>query len=270
MQKKTIDIDKILENKAPKLNRWLPNFAVSYLKKIVHQDELNDIFCRAKELEGKDFTSFFIKELGISFSIVGEEKLAQSSHTTYISNHPLGGMDGIILLDMLNHKCGETVAPVNDLLMYIDKMKSLFIPVNKSGSQSRENAIMLDRYMQSDTNVLFFPAGKVSRRQADGSIRDERWRKTFVSKSREYKRDIVPIFFDGECSDFFYNLARLRTKVGLPNIEMLYLADEMFKHRGRHFEIHIGDRIAHETLSEKSDIQWTEFAYNHVYNLKTK
>lgn len=270
MQKKTIDIDKILESKAPKLNRWLPRFAANYLKKIVHQDELNDIFCRAQELEGKDFTSFIIKELGITFTVLGKDKLTESKHTTYISNHPLGGMDGIILLDLLSHKCGETIAPVNDLLMYIDKMRSLFIPVNKFGSQSRENAMTLDRFMQSDTNVLFFPAGKVSRKQANGDIRDEKWHKTFVSKSREYQRDIVPIYFDGECSKFFYNLAYYRTKIGLPNIEMLYLADEMFKHRGKHFNIYIGERISHEELPEKSDKEWTEFAYNQIYNLKAK
>lgn len=270
MQEKRIDIEKILVNKAPRLSKWIPNFAVSYLKKIVHQDELNDIIHRANKLEGKEFTSFLINELNISFSIIGAEKLETTTHTTFISNHPLGGMDGIILLDMLNNKCGETIAPVNDLLMHIDKMKTLFIPINIFGIQTKENATQLSKIMQSETNVLFFPAGKVSRRQANGEIKDEAWHKTFVSKSREYNRNIVPIFFDGECSKFFYNLAYYRTKIGLPNIEMLYLADEMFKCRGKHFNIYIGDKISHENLKGKSDKEWTQTIFNKVYNLKSK
>lgn len=252
MKGKYIDIDAVLEAKAPSLKKKMPKFVVSYLKHIVHEDELNAYLSCHWEDDGASFVGNFLEELGISFSIINSEKLPNNSRKTFVCNHALGGLDGIVLLKMLCDRYSEAKVVVNDLLMYISPMKSLFIPVNVvSKKQNKESVELIDDCMASDVPILYFPAGKVSRRDGRGKIADLDWKKNFLTKSIEHKRDIVPLYFDGKNSDFFYNLAYWRTKIGIKqNIEMLYLADEMYKNKSSHFNIVVGDTIRYDNLCD--------------------
>lgn len=269
MTDKYIDIDAVLEAKAPSLKKKLPDFVISYLKRIVHEDELNDFLSRHWNEDGITFISNFLVELGISYEVDGADKLPESGRNTFVCNHALGGLDGIVLLKMLCDKYGEAKAVVNDILMYISPMKSLFIPVNVVGDkQNKESVSLIDESMESEIPILYFPAGKVSRRDKNGNIADLKWKKSFVTKSIEHRRNVVPLYFKGKNSSFFYNLAYWRTKLGIrQNIEMLYLADEMFKNKFAHFDIVVGDVIGHDSLGDMSATEKARIIRDKCYKL---
>ena len=95
-------------------------------------------------------------------------------------------------------------------------------------------------------------------------------KKTFVTKSIQSQRDVVPIHFEGQNSNFFYRLANINKMLGIKfNIAMLYLADEMFKNRHKTFRVVIGKPIPWQTFDKsKTPAQWAEHVKGIVYNLK--
>ncbi len=269
-EKMLIDIDAILASKAGKKARYVPRFLVSYLKKIVHQDELN-VFL-ANEPEGRcgvEFIEDFFKFFDNSFEVEGMENLPADGWCTFVSNHPLGALDGMGLGMILGRHYDEKIKYlVNDLLMNIPQLKSLFIPINKTGRQAKDFPRQVDDAFKSQNHILMFPAGICSRR-TKGVICDLEWKKTFITKSIQTQRDIVPIHFEGRNSDFFYNLANVNKMLGIKfNIAMLYLADEMFKNRGKTFKVTIGKPISWQTFDKsKKPVEWAQYVKDIVYSL---
>lgn len=268
-QVKKVDIDAILESKAPQLKKRLPRFVISYLKKTIHQDDLNQIFTEDKDKIGNEFTGSNMKRFNWTLKAEGEENLPENGRVIFASNHPLGGADGVMLLDYLSRRYSVVKAPVNDLLMHVENMRNFFIPINKLGGQSKETITEINKTYESDATILFFPAGMVSRRQKNGVIKDLDWKKSFISKAVKYQRDIVPLHFIGCNSKFFYNLAYYRQKLGIKaNVEMLYLVDELFRNRDNVFIARFGAPIPWQTFTkEKSEAQWAEYVKDIVYKL---
>ncbi len=184
------------------------------------------------------------------------------------SNHPLGGMDGIALLHETGKLNKEVIFPVNDLLMNLPNLYELFIPVNKHGSNAENIRIFNDTF-DSDMLVLYFPAGLVSRKQS-GTVKDIEWKKTFLTKAKSSGRDIIPVFISGRNTDFFYNLANLRKKLGIKaNIEMLFLVDQMYKFKNKTIPITFGKPIPIGVFDKsKTDQQWSYLIREHVYRLE--
>jgi 1-acyl-sn-glycerol-3-phosphate acyltransferase len=263
-----IDIDAILEAKAPKLKKKLPGFVIRYLKKIAHQDDLNLFFRKYGHLQGPDFAAAILEDFKISIKIEGEENLPENGRVIFASNHPLGGADGVAILLFLSNHYENVKAPVNDLLMHVENLSDFFIPINKMGGQAKDSTTLINKTYESDASILFFPSGMVSRKQK-GGIKDLIWKKTFITKAIQYKRDIVPLQFVGLNSSFFYNLGYIRTKMGIKaNIEMLYLVDELYKQRNKTFTIKIGKPIPWKTFdSSKSSLQWANWVKDIVYDL---
>jgi putative hemolysin len=266
----TIDLDKTFHDKNPKLYKMLPKFVMNYLKRIVHQDEVNEILTTyGYENQGLSFNRKVLEHLNISYSIVNSENLPpQDGRYIFASNHPLGGLDGIILIDLIGEYYGNVKFIVNDLLMYLTPLRDVFAPVNKHGRQSAKYVTLIDDLYCSDKQVLYFPAGLCSRK-IRGEIIDLEWKKSFVAKAIKYKRDVVPMFFDGRNSNFFYNLANIRKSFGIKaNIEMLYLSDEMFRKKDARFTVKIGKCIPYHDLQEMGIRQSIEYVRNKVYELR--
>ena len=264
-----IDIDKVLREKAPDKVRYIPRFVVSYLKRIVHQDELNGFLRGAQDKVGVDFLKASLDFLDARLVVKGAENLPEGGLYTFVSNHPLGGQDGLALGYVLGtHYQGKIKYMVNDLLMNLHGLAPLCIPINKTGKQAKDFPRLVEEAFASDNQLLMFPAGLCSRRQR-GVIRDLEWKKTFVVKSVQHRRDVVPIHFDGQNSNFFYNLANLCKALGIKfNIAMLYLADEMLKNRHKTFTITIGKPIPWQTFDKsKTPQQWAQYVKDIVYNL---
>lgn len=265
-----IDIDRILREKAPKQSRYVPRFVVSYLKHIVHQDELNVFLRGSKDKVGVDFLEACLDFLDAKIEVKGLENLPDDRLCTFVSNHPLGGQDGIALGYVLGtHYGGKVKYLVNDLLMNLRGLAPLCIPINKTGRQAKDFPKLVEAGFASDNQLIMFPAGLCSRRQKGGVIADLDWKKAFIVKSVEHQRDVVPIHFEGRNSDFFYNLANLCKFLGIKfNIAMLYLADEMLKNRHKTFTVTIGKPIPWQTFGKsRTPVQWAQYVRDIVYKL---
>ncbi len=264
-----IDIDKILREKAPKQSKYIPKFIVSYLKRIVHQDEVNGFLKENNDKYGVDFLGAGLEFLDAKLDVKGEENLPRGGLYTFVSNHPLGGQDGLALGYVLGrHYNGKVKYLVNDLLMNLRGLAPLCIPINKTGKQAKDLPRLVEAGFASDDQLIMFPAGLCSRRRKD-VIKDLEWKKTFVVKSVEARRDVVPIHFEGRNSDFFYNLANVCHFLGIKfNIAMLYLADEMFKNRHKTFHITIGKPIPWQTFDKsRTPARWAAYVKDIVYDL---
>jgi putative hemolysin len=263
-----LDLDRVIAGKNPRLLRILPRFVLNYLKKIIHQDELNKIVRNNHNLTGVDFLDACLKGYGVKIIYHGLENIPADGRWIVASNHPLGGLDGMALMWVVGKVRKDIVFPVNDLLMNIPNLKDLFIPVNKHGSNI-SYAKAIDETFASDKAMLFFPAGLCSRKQK-GGICDLEWKKSFITKARAHKRDIIPCFINGRNSNWFYNLARFRTFLGIKaNIEMLYLVDEMFKQRDKEIVITFGKPISYTIFDKKkTDLTWAQLLKSHVYSLE--
>ena len=267
---KPIYIEQLFRSKNPGVAKMIPGFIYSYLKKVIHQDDINDFITRYGDRKGLDFSDAILEYLHVSYQVIGEANLpSPDGRYIFVSNHPLGGPDGIILISFLGTHYPELKFPVNDLLLNLKNRNNIFLPVNKHGAQAKDAVSALEDAYASDCQMIMFPAGLVSRKQ-QGIIQDLEWQKSFVSKAIQHRRDIVPIFIDGRNSNFFYNLANFRKKIGLKaNIEMLYLPDETFKQRNRTFTLYIGQPIEWESLDKsKKPIEWAQEIKRKVYLLK--
>ena len=272
VSKQTIDIDKILNDKMGKKAKYVPRPLVTWLKRIIHQDEVNRYLWESRHLTGTEWLEECVRYLDMTLEIVGEENLPDKTDGrlyTFVSNHPLGGEDGVALGAIIGHHYdGRFRYLVNDLLMNLPGLAPVCIPINKTGNQSRNFPAMVEAGFKIDNHMLMFPAGICSRKR-DGNIRDIEWKKTFITKSVEYQRDIVPIHFGGQNSEFFYRLANFSDKyVKKINIAMLFLVDEMYKNAHKTFRIAIGKPIPWQTFDKgKTPAQWAQYVQDIVYTL---
>ena len=263
-----IDVAGVLKERASKTK--VPKFVVNYLRRIVHEEEFNQFFRDNPDLKNLDFVEAAFNYLGIKLNVIGEENLPpKDGRYIFACNHPLGGLDGVATGYVVGkHYDGKVRFFSNDLMMFLTPMLDMFVPVNKFGNQSKNHADMMKTLYESDNHLVTFPAGMCSRKQK-GKICDLEWKKNFVTKAIEYKRDVVPIYFEGRNSSFFYNLANLRKFLGIKfNIEMMYLPDEMFKQKNKEFRIIIGKPIPWQIFDKsKSHAKWAEWVKDVVYKM---
>lgn len=267
---KPVYIEQLFKSKNPGLARMIPGFIYSFLKRTIHQDDINEFISRYGNRQGLDFSDAILEYLNVSYQVVGEENLpSPEGRYIFASNHPLGGPDGIILISFLGTRYPHLKFPVNDLLLNLKNLNNIFLPVNKHGAMDKKAVMAIEDAYASNCQMIMFPAGMVSRKQ-HGIIQDLEWQKSFITKAIQHKRDIVPIYIDGKNSNFFYNLANFRKLIGIKaNLEMLYLPDETFKNRNQTFTIYIGKTISWQTLDKsKKPAEWAEEIKKIVYRLK--
>ncbi len=264
-----IDIDKVLRSRLPRHYRFIPPWAIKWLERTVHQDELNDLLQRGHGLQGVEFARFVLDDLGITVNVKGMEHLKDGGRYIIASNHPLGGLDGLALISLIGkHYDGQIRFLVNDLLMAVKPLGCIFLPVNKFGRQSRKAASLIDKEYRSDKQMLSFPAGLCSRLQPDGTVADLKWQKHLVVRAVADERDIIPVHVEAQNSRFFYRLARWRARLGIKfNIEMLYLPDEMFKKRGGTINITVGRPVAHTSLDASHAVEQAALLRDIVYKM---
>lgn len=263
-----IDLEQVIRSKNPKLLKFLPGFIIRYVKRVIHQDELNQLIHNLRDLYDLDYVNQGLKELGTSYTVEGLENVPETGRFIFAGNHPLGGLDGLVLMSAVGRKFRNVKFIVNDLLLNLKNMDGVFVPVNKHGRQTTDYARKIDDTYRSDAQILYFPAGLCSRK-IKGKITDLEWQRNFITKAIEYERDIVPFFFVARNSNFFYNLGNIRKKLGIKaNVEMFYLVDEMYKQRHKKIHLIIGKPISYKVFdNSKSKKEWTDFVRNIVYKL---
>lgn len=263
-----IDIKKIFRDKNPGLARLIPGFIISYLKRVIHQEELNDFLSKYGDLKNIDLVKAGLQYLGISYKVHNSHNIPGPGRYVFVSNHPLGGLDGLVFMTEVSRHFDDIKFPVNDILMNVSNMSGVFLPVNKHGSQARESAVKIEEAYASDAQILYFPAGLCSRKKR-GKIEDLEWQKNFLVKAVRHRRDIVPVYFSGRNSSWFYNLSNFRKALGIKaNIEMLYLPDEMFKQKDRDLHIVFGESVSWQKFDRsRTMVEWTQWLKGRTYEL---
>ena len=267
-----INVEEVVRQRLPRYNRFIPRCLIRRLERTICQDELNKLLRDNFPKRDAEFCRGVINDLKVSVNFYNIENIPpiEQSRVLFVSNHPLGGLDGIALIDFVERHYG--IAPqfiVNDLLSAIEPLSDTFIPINKHGAQSRKAVEVLDNAFASDRPLIMFPAGLVSRRGKKGVIADLQWQKMFVAKAKEYKRDIIPLHFYGENSSFFYKFAKFRQRIGLKfNIEMIYLPREVFRSKGKSFDVVVGAPISFSSLDDMPPMQKAQQIRQLIYSLQ--
>jgi 1-acyl-sn-glycerol-3-phosphate acyltransferase len=265
-----INVRNVLLSKNKSLGRIIPSFLIKYLERIIHQEELNGFLYDSRNQKDYEFVDVGLKFLKTTYKAYGQENLPSSGRFIFVSNHPLGGLDGLVFINELSKYYDDIKFPVNDLLMNLRNMSGIFLPINKHGMLERSAAQGIEQAYASSGQILYFPAGLCSRKRK-GVIKDLTWHKSFITKAVRYQRDIVPAYFAGRNSDFFYNFANLRTRLGIKaNIEMLYLVDEMFRQRGKEIKLIFGKPIPWQTFDQsRTPSEWAEWVKSKSYELQS-
>ncbi len=243
-----LDVPAIIASKAPKAAKFIPGFVYNYLKRILHQDDLNEIISDGWNSTPQEFVQGVFKRWRITYSLEGLDKLDPNGRYIFASNHPFGGMDGMMIADCLIEHFGDARVVVNDILMHLEPLKPIWIPVNTLGAQNAEYVRLFDKGFASNHPILMFPAGICSR-VVDGKIADLQWKNTFIRRAHATGRQVVPLYVEGSLHKGFYRLYRWRKALGIKaNIEMLYLVDGMFRQQGKHFKMSVGEPISPDSL----------------------
>ncbi len=274
-----IDVKSLFAAKNPRLLKVIPGFIFTIIKRIIHQNTINGYIYKHRDKSGLPFVSAILQEFGVKMEVMkstgtmiqGDDistLIPPAGRFLIASNHPLGGLDGLVLLHIAGLSRPDVVFPVNDLLMYIPGLKPLFIPINKHGKNT-DNVEIIHKTFASDKTILYFPAGLVSRKQKSGKILDPEWKKTFVTQAKRYQRDIIPVYISGRNTNFFYNLANLRKKLRIKtNIEMLFLPDEMMRQYNKTVSLIFGNPIPWRSLDKThTDAEWGNIIKQKVYEL---
>ena len=248
-----IDVDQVLRARLPRHYRYIPRFAVRWLERTICQDRLNAILVKMAGKDSVDAADAAIDDMQITIEEEGLDRLPEGRYM-FVSNHPLGGLDGLALISLLRNRYDRKIKfLVNDLLMAVEPLRGVFLPVNKYGSQSRTTATQIEEALKSDNQFITFPAGLCSRMQPDGTIADLTWQKAAVVHAINYKRDIVPVYFDAQNSMFFYRFAKWRKRLGIKfNIELIFLPKEMIKQCGTTLRAIIGEPIPWTSLDSRA------------------
>jgi 1-acyl-sn-glycerol-3-phosphate acyltransferase len=268
---KFIDVKRVIGSKNPKLLKRLPRFVIRYLQKILHEKDVNDFIREHKNDDPIEFCQSVMNKFNITLSHHGIENLPKKGGVVLAINHPLGGMDAMALVALTHQKRSDIKFIVNDVLMHLENLRPLFIGVNKLGKNANDSLKKVEEAFAGDEMLCIFPAGLVSRKK-NKKVQDLKWRKTFVTRSKKHEKIILPVYLDGELSNFFYRLHRFRERLGIKaNIEMLYLVNELYKQKNKHIGIVFGKPIFAKDLNKsKTDQQWADHIKEEVYKLKKK
>lgn len=267
-----IDLEQVLKDKKPLLYRRLPKFLVGWLKRIIHEDDINEILRLYGTKQGVEFARDALLHIGVSRTVYFSEDLSKTEgRYIFASNHPLGGVDAFIAVEAIEDGIGSVKVVVNDVLMQIKPLSSIFVPINKFGSQNANYLMQYNALMASNEQVLFFPAGVCSRK-VGGKVCDLEWKRNFITKAIEFKRDVVPVYVEAQNSPFFYRVALWRKRLGIKfNLELILLPSEFFKKRGAHINIYFGPVVPYTELSNgKSATEWAAEIKKMCYNLGKK
>lgn len=280
-----IDIEAVVRSKFPRQYPKIPRWIFRLAAWLICQKEMNRLLIALDGNEGTDFADGMTRELRVSYRIEGLAHLDEAERADraagcavprgriFVSNHPLGAFDGISYIKIFGGRYDRFKVIVNDLLMYIVPLRSVFLPVNTMGRQKREDLEAVEAaYADPATQLLTFPAGFCSRWMG-GRIQDVAWRDSVIKQAVRWQRDIVPMHFEGRNSVTFYAVEWLRRQLGMKfNIGLVLLPWQMVKtSRGKTYTIRVGRPIPWQTFDKsRTTAEWAQWLRDECYRLKSE
>ena len=231
---------------------------------------INREYDKHKDLKGTEFIESILNEFEIDFEIPEKDlkRIPKEGPFITISNHPLGGIDGMILMKLVLEKRPDYKVIANFLLHRLDPLKPYILPVNpfedhkeaKSSLTGMKNAIA---HLKNGNALGIFPAGEVSTYRDKKVIVDKPWEPSAMKLIQKSKVPVVPIYFHAKNSLFFYRMASFSDV-----LRTAKLPSEMLSQRKRKIKVRIGNTISVEDQQEHSNLEaYTAFLRRKTYML---
>lgn len=247
-------------------HRWLRSPLLAVLRLLFHESRFRQFAEDYPHLRGMDFVDQVLEYFDFSYAVRSNERERIPAHgaVVIVSNHPIGSLDGLALLRLVNEIRPDVKAVANELLMALEPLHPLLLPVDAMGGRTaRDNVRRIEAHLGAGGALVIFPAGEVSRLSPRG-VRDGTWRSGFVRMARRAGADIVPVFMDGRNSAFFYSVSMLAKP-----LSTLLLIREMFRHARNSVGVRIGHAItpAQYGAAEQDDARLAARFRRQVYAL---
>lgn len=240
---------------------FLGTFSGWLLMKLLKISTLNKIYDRNKHLQNVVFLNAVLDEFQIKFEIPEEDlkRLPKDGAYITISNHPLGGIDGILLLKLMLEREPNFKIIANFLLHRIEPLKPYVMPVNpfenhkdaKSSVTGIKDAL---RHLGENKPLGIFPAGEVSTYKDGKLVVDRPWEEGAIKLIKKANVPVVPIYFHAKNSKLFYFLSQINDTLRTAKLpsELLTQKDRVIKVRiGK--PISVAEQAEHETLDSYSE-----------------
>lgn len=264
-----IDIGKVLREKNPTMARWVPRFLVRWVEGLICARRLNEILDLYEKRDPIGFIDGALDYIGVRYELYGTENIPAEGRLLFAANHPLGGVDGMILATAIDPIRGGVKLIVNDILLTLEPLRPIFVGVNKHGGQGANFSKMMDDLYQSEAPIINFPAGFCSRLDQNGLITDISWRKSFVKRCVESNRVVIPTFVEARNSKFFYRIEKWRKALGIKaNIGMALLPRQVFYQKGKVVKIYFSAPVELDT--SKTTQQWCDIIRERVYEMDNR
>ncbi|MFA9191954.1 lysophospholipid acyltransferase family protein [Flavobacterium sp. FZUC8N2.13] len=248
----------------------LGTFSGWLLMKVLKISTLNKVYNRNKNLKEIDFLNGIVNDLQIKFDIPEEDykRLPKDGAYITISNHPLGGIDGILLLKLMLEREPNFKIIANFLLHRIVPLKQYIMPVNPFENHKDKKSSVLGiketlRHLSDGKPLGMFPAGEVSSYKDGQLIVDKPWEEGAIKVIRKAQVPVVPIYFHAKNSRLFYMLSKISG-----TLRTAKLPSELFSQKNRVIRVRIGKPISVAEQNEYETIEaYSEFLRKKTYML---
>ncbi|WP_114416182.1 lysophospholipid acyltransferase family protein [Marinospirillum perlucidum] len=238
-----LNIEKLASDHYPQLDtqpRLIRQPLVALLKDLFHEDEINAFLDQHQDLGPLEFVDQVLERFQFSYQVAAREKqnIPAEGRVVIVANHPIGSLDGLVLLKLVSEIRPDVKVVANELLWQLKPLRPLLLPVDNLSSKGfRQTFRQVTASLENEEAVIIFPAGEVSRMTAKG-IRDCQWQKGFVHFARKTNSPLLPVHLDYTNSALFYSLSMIYKPLG-----GLLLVREMFRKHRRDLPVRIGELI---------------------------
>jgi putative hemolysin len=225
---------------------WIKNTIYFVISKILHLSEINDFLEKHSDKTGLAFNDELLEYLNFSYvtSKIDRDKIPSEGRLICVSNHPLGGIDGCVLLKMVSEVRSDVKIVVNDIVKNVENMSGVFLTYNiDDPKMQRKNVQQISRSLLNEEAIIIFPAGEVSRPTLNG-IKDPDWKKGALFLSQKFNAPVLPVYVKAKNSFLFYAASVLNKK-----FSTILLPHEIFNKNGKAALIKIGDPIPSEAFN---------------------
>ncbi len=241
----SIDVIRLLGEKNPEMQKKLPGAVRSGIRLVAKEKSINTLLDRHHDLHCNFHASKALNHLGVRAFLkpAGGALPAPETRPVFMSNHPTGGLDGLLVLHWLSTYYPRVHLLVNDLLWNLPHMRPYIIPVDVFGDTRKALKTVFEAF-KGDASLMVFPSG-VTARKKNGILTEAPWQKNSIKMAIKHKRTVVPIHIDGHNSRFFYGLAWMRKMLRIPmNLEMMLLSWELFKPATKDYGMTVGTPLS--------------------------
>ncbi len=267
--KKLIETDELIHN--AKLKRFGAGGVAKIMMNLLRINKLNKLYEELSDRQGVAFIDGLIEKLELDYEVREDElkRIPAGGPFITVSNHPYGGIDGLLLVKVISEVRQDVKIMANFLMQRIDPVSDFILPVNpfekrKDRASSLAGIKMAIQHVRDGGVLGLFPAGEVSSYNQDNFGKtDRQWQTSAIKMIRNAGVPVVPVYFEGTNSRIFHILGLIH-----PALRTVKLPSEIFNKRNKRIRIRIGNPISVKEQNDFTDIaRYGRFLRAKTYSL---